>query len=67
MRYCTGEAALAAEGLVGPAQVVWLNRVREDLESRDQFTRSVEAFQTLAIPWGVGNALTGLAAVALAT
>ena len=35
--------------------------------ARDQFTRSVEAFRTLAIPWGVGNALTGLAAVALTT
>ena len=27
------EAALAAEGLVGPAQVEWLDRVRDDLES----------------------------------
>ena len=35
--------------------------------ARDQFTRSLEAFQALSIPWGVGNALTGLAAVALAT
>ena len=33
VRYCTAEAALAAEGLVGPAQVEWLNRAREDLES----------------------------------
>jgi predicted ATPase/DNA-binding XRE family transcriptional regulator len=32
-RYCTGNASLAAEGLVGPAQVEWLDRVREDLES----------------------------------
>ena len=32
-RYCTGEASLAAEGLVGPAQVEWLDRVRDDLES----------------------------------
>jgi len=32
-RYCAGEASLAAEGLVGPAQVDWLDRVREDLES----------------------------------
>src|SRR5688572_26027703 len=31
--YCTAEAARAAEGLVGPAQVEWLDRVREDLES----------------------------------
>jgi predicted ATPase/DNA-binding XRE family transcriptional regulator len=33
VRYATAEAALAAEGLVGPAQVEWLDRVREDLES----------------------------------
>jgi len=33
VRYCTAEAALAAEGLVGPAQVEWLDRVREDLDS----------------------------------
>jgi predicted ATPase len=181
-RYCVAEASLAAEGLVGPAQVDWLDRVREDLESyrgaltwllergrvvdasdiasglmifwavrglaaeglwwyeqilnlpsvppraessvlngaglmcytlgdlgrarsalgralalargvgdlggaalaenllghvenavgdvnaaRDQFMRSVEAFQKVSIPWGVGNALTGMAGVALAT
>ncbi|HET9261762.1 MAG TPA: helix-turn-helix domain-containing protein [Vicinamibacterales bacterium] len=33
VRYCTAEAARAGEGLVGPAQVEWLDRVREDLES----------------------------------
>ena len=32
-RYCTGEAALAADGLVGPAQAEWLDRVRDDLEN----------------------------------
>lgn len=32
-RYCTREAFLAAEGLVGPAQAEWLDRVREDLEN----------------------------------
>ena len=32
-RYCTREASLAWEGLVGPAQVEWLDRVRDDLES----------------------------------
>ena len=31
--YCTGEATLAAEGLVGPAQADWLDRVRDDLEN----------------------------------
>jgi predicted ATPase len=33
VRYCATEAALAASGLVGPAQIEWLDRVREDLES----------------------------------
>ena len=33
IRYCASEASLAASGLVGPAQVEWLDRVREDLES----------------------------------
>jgi predicted ATPase/DNA-binding XRE family transcriptional regulator len=33
VRYCTHEASLAAEGLVGIDQVEWLDRVREDLES----------------------------------
>jgi len=32
-RYCMGKASLAAEGLVGPSQVEWLDGVREDLES----------------------------------
>jgi len=35
--------------------------------ARDRFTRSVEGFQALTIPWGTGNALSGLAGVALAT
>ena len=33
VRYSIGEASHAAEGLVGPEQVKWLDRVREDLES----------------------------------
>jgi len=33
VRYCTEEASLATSGLVGPAQVEWLDHVREDLES----------------------------------
>ena len=33
VRYCTDEASLAAEGLVGLDQVDWMDRVREDLES----------------------------------
>jgi len=32
-RHCAGEASFAAEGLVGPAQGEWLDRVRDDLEN----------------------------------
>jgi tetratricopeptide (TPR) repeat protein len=31
--YCIREASLAADGLVGPAQAEWLDRVRDDLEN----------------------------------
>jgi hypothetical protein len=34
--------------------------------ARNRFTTSIEGFRTLAIPWGVGNALIGLAGIALA-
>lgn len=33
VRYCTHQGSLAAEGLVGPAQAEWLDRVQRDLES----------------------------------
>jgi predicted ATPase len=33
VRYCTAEASLAADGLIGPMQLEWLDRVREDLDS----------------------------------
>jgi predicted ATPase/DNA-binding XRE family transcriptional regulator len=32
-RYSTAEASLAGDGLIGPDQVEWLDRVREDLET----------------------------------
>ena len=35
--------------------------------ARDRFARSVGMFRDLAIPWGTGDALNGLAGVALAT
>ena len=35
--------------------------------ARERFTRSIEAFRAMAIPWGIGNALSGMALVALAT
>jgi predicted ATPase/DNA-binding XRE family transcriptional regulator len=41
--YCTREAARAMEGMMGPAQVEWLDRVRDDLESyRIVLTRLIE-------------------------
>jgi predicted ATPase len=56
-RYCIDEARLAAPGLVGPAQVEWLDRVREDLESYRtalrwliKHGRSMEASDTA---WGL--------------
>ncbi len=33
VRYCAREASGAADGLVGPSQAEWLDRVRKDLES----------------------------------
>jgi predicted ATPase/DNA-binding XRE family transcriptional regulator len=33
VRFCKIESALATDGLVGPAQMEWLDRVREDLDS----------------------------------
>jgi predicted ATPase len=33
VRYCISESSLAAEGLVGPGQGEWLDRVRDDLEN----------------------------------
>ena len=56
-RYCTGEAALAAEGLVSPAQAEWLNRVHEDLENyRGALTWLIErgrATEASDIAWGL--------------
>ena len=56
-RYCTGEASLAAEGLVGPAQAEWLDRVRDDLENyRGALTWLIErgrAAEASDIAWGL--------------
>jgi non-specific serine/threonine protein kinase len=35
--------------------------------AHDWFTLAVEGFRSQAIPWGIGNALSGMASVALAT
>jgi predicted ATPase/DNA-binding XRE family transcriptional regulator len=70
-RYCTTEASRAAEGLVGPAQAEWLDRVREDLESyRAVLTWLIEhggSAEASNIAWGLkyfwlirGHAAEGL-------
>jgi predicted ATPase/DNA-binding XRE family transcriptional regulator len=70
-RYCVGEAALAAEGLVGLAQAEWLDRVRDDLESyRAALTWFIERGrpdEASEIAWGLylfwmirGHAAEGL-------
>jgi predicted ATPase/DNA-binding XRE family transcriptional regulator len=57
VRYCADEASLAAEGLVGPAQVEWLDRVRDDLENyRVAMTRLIErgrSVEAAHIAWGL--------------
>jgi predicted ATPase/DNA-binding XRE family transcriptional regulator len=58
-RYCLSEASLAVVGLVGPAQIEWLDRVRADLDSYRvalkwlvDGRRSTEALQiTRALYW----------------
>jgi predicted ATPase/DNA-binding XRE family transcriptional regulator len=71
VRYATSEAALAAEGMTGPAQLEWLDRVREDLESyRTALTWLIErgrSSEACDIAWGLlffwmirGHAAEGL-------
>jgi len=71
VRYSTGEASHAAEGLVGPEQVEWLDHVREDLESyRGALTWLIErgrSAEASDIAWGLkyfwlirGHAAEGL-------
>ena len=71
VRYCTAEASLAAEGLVGPAQAEWLDRVQEDLENyRGALTWLIERgrpAEASHIAWGLmwfwvirGHATEGL-------
>jgi predicted ATPase/DNA-binding XRE family transcriptional regulator len=71
VRYCAEEASLAAEGLIGPAQANWLNRVRDDLESyrggltwlidRDRRAEASDIAWSLFFFWGIrGRATEGL-------
>ena len=71
VRYSTGEATLAATGLVGKAQAQWLDRVREDLESyraamtwlieRDRPAEAADIAWSLFFFWAIrGHAAEGL-------
>ena len=60
-----GETATSAHGawIVGH-----IEHAAGDMKaSRRWFTRSLEGFRRLSIPWGIGSSLSGLAWVALAT
>jgi predicted ATPase/transcriptional regulator with XRE-family HTH domain len=56
-RYCTDQATLAVDGLVGSAQAEWLDRVRDDLENhRGALTWLIErnrAAEAGTIAWGL--------------
>jgi predicted ATPase/DNA-binding XRE family transcriptional regulator len=56
-RYCASEASRASEGLAGPTQVEWLDRVRDDLENyRSALTWLIEggrAAEASDIAWGL--------------
>jgi hypothetical protein len=54
--------AVLAENLLGLVEYGVGNLDR----ARDRFTRSVDGFRALAQPWGIANATSGLAGVALA-
>ena len=71
VRYYAAEAALAAEGLVGPAQGEWLDRVRDDLENyrgaltwlidRDRPAEASDIAWSLFFFWGIrGHAAEGI-------
>jgi predicted ATPase/DNA-binding XRE family transcriptional regulator len=70
-RYCVAEASLAADGLIGAAQVEWLNRVRQDLESyraaltwlidRDRPAEASDIAWSLFFFWAIrGHAAEGI-------
>ena len=70
-RYCAAEASLAADGLVGVAQVEWLDRVRQDLESyraaltwlidRDRPAEEAEIAWSLFFFWAIrGHTAEGI-------
>jgi hypothetical protein len=56
------EMAAQAEHLFGHVE----HALGNASAARDRFTRSGEGFRALAIPWGLGNSLNGMAKAALA-
>ena len=61
----TGDMVMVAraENLLGDIE----HSVGNADAAREHFARGVEGFRALALPWGLGNSLTGMAAVVLAT
>ena len=61
----TGDIVMVAraENLLGDIE----HSVGNTDAARKHFARGVEGFRVLALPWGLGNSLTGMAAVVLAT
>ena len=70
-RFCVAEASRAAEGLVGPAQVHWLDRVRENLDTyrvvlqwlvgRSRPTEAAQIASSLMWFWAIrGHVIEGL-------
>jgi ATP/maltotriose-dependent transcriptional regulator MalT len=57
------EMIAQAEHLFGHVE----HALGNDPAARERFTRSVDGFRSLAIPWGIGSGLSGMAWVALAT
>src|SRR4029450_11250734 len=64
LAYGAGDAEMIAqaEHLSGHVE----HAVGNPTAARARLTRSMEGFRALAIPWGVGNSLNGIAKVALA-
>ena len=71
VRYCGAEASSAAEGMVGPAQGEWLDRVRDDLETyrlalawlieRNRAAEACGIAWSLFFFWGIrGHAAEGM-------
>jgi predicted ATPase/DNA-binding XRE family transcriptional regulator len=61
----TGDLVMVAraENLLGDIE----HSVGNADRAREHFARGVEGFRALALPWGLGNSLTGMATVVLAT